>query len=194
MDFSRAVRRLRRLAVLLAGAGCAAIALAQTHAHTHGELSLDVAVEGRAITLQLEAPLHDLVGFERAPRSVAERGRVTALVEQLKAADKLFLPDPAGACRLGDVALDSAVLGLGPAAAAAASAPKGAPAAEHAEVALTVRFDCDRADAARFIDLKLFDAFKGVQTVKAQVAGPRGQAARSLRRGAARLSLDTAAR
>ena len=194
MVFSRAVRRLRRMTVLLAAAACTVAAQAQTHAPTHGELTLDVALEGRAITLQLDAPLHDLVGFERAPRSVAERGRVTALVDLLQAADKLFVPDPAAGCRLGDVALDSAVLGLGAAGAAAASAPKGTPAPEHAAVALSVRFDCERAEAARFIDLKLFDAFKGVRTVSAQVAGPRGQFARSLRRGSARLPLDAAAR
>jgi hypothetical protein len=190
-----AVRRCGRSMAWIVFGACATVAAqAQTPAHRHGALTLEVAVEAKSILLRLDAPLHDLVGFERAPRSVAERGRITALVEQMKAADKLFLPDPAGRCRLGDVTLDSAVLGLGAAARAAASAPKEAAAPEHAELATTVRFDCDQADAARFVDLKLFDAFKGVKTVDVQVAGPRGQFARSLRRGNARLSLDASAR
>ncbi|KQP18041.1 DUF2796 domain-containing protein [Pseudorhodoferax sp. Leaf267] len=167
----------------------AAPAMAQGHAHSHGQLSLDVAVDAQDITVRLDAPLHDLVGFERAPRSVAERGRVTALLEQLKLADKLFVLDPAGGCKLGDVQIASAVLGLGSAPAPA----KDEAAPEHADLDMTVTFACDKAAAARFIDVKLFDAFKGVRSVDAQVATAKGQSRVSLRRAASRLPLDGSA-
>lgn len=185
----------RSLSGALAAATClASLALpAAAHkAHTHGRIELDVAVEAKRISLRMESPLHDLVGFERAPRSVAERGRVTALAEQLRAADKLFVPDPAAGCTLADAQVESPILGLGAAAQAASAAPAAAakPAGEeHADLVLTVDFDCREAEAARYIDVRLFDAFAGVRTVAAQVAGPKGQNLTLLRKAAARLSL-----
>lgn len=160
-------------------------------AHAHGRIELDVAVEPKRIDLRMESPLHDLLGFERAPRSVAERGRVTALAERLRAADTLFVPDAAGECTLAQAQVEAPVLGLGAPATAASAAPAAAePAGEsHADLVLTASFDCRQADAARYIDVRLFDAFPGVRTVAAQVAGAKGQNLTLLRKAAARLPL-----
>lgn len=169
-----------------------ALPAAAHKAHTHGRIELDVAVEAKRISLRMESPLHDLLGFERAPRSVAERGRVTALAEQLRAADKLFVPDAAGGCTLAEAQVESPVLGLGAGAqaASAASAAGTKPAGEeHADLVLTASFDCRQAEAVRHIDVRLFDAFPGVRTVAAQVAGPKGQNLTLLRKAAARLPL-----
>ncbi len=188
---SAVVRLLSACSMALA---LAAPALAQHDhkAHAHGRIELDVAVDVQRISLRMESPLHDLLGFERAPRSVAERGRVTALAERLRAADKLFVVDAAGECRLADAAVEAPVLGLGVAAAAAspASAPAAEPDAEtHADLVLTADFDCRNAAAAQHIDVRLFDAFPGVRTVAAQVVGPKGQSLTLLRKAAARLPL-----
>ena len=42
-------------------------------AHVHGVATLDIAVEARKITVQLESPLDNLLGYERTPRTDAER-------------------------------------------------------------------------------------------------------------------------
>jgi hypothetical protein len=52
-----------------------AAVLAQEHAHVHGLVSLNVAVDGRILTVQLEAPLDSLLGFEHRPRTDAAQGR-----------------------------------------------------------------------------------------------------------------------
>ncbi|MFT3717588.1 ZrgA family zinc uptake protein [Pseudorhodoferax sp.] len=168
----------------------AAPALAPAHeAHTHGRIELDVAVEAQRLSLRMESPLHDLLGFERAPRSVAERGRATALAERLRAADQLFVPDAAAECTLAEVGIEAPVLGLGTAApaASAASAAPGPAGEAHADLVLTASFDCRRT--AQHLDVRLFDAFPGVRTVAAQVAGPGGQGLTLLRKAAARLPL-----
>lgn len=171
-------------AVLAASLAWAVPVQAQGHAHSHGRLALDVAVEAKVVTLVLAAPLHDLLGFERAPRSVAERGRVAALVDQLQAADKLFVLDPAGGCQLGEVQIASAVLGLG-----AAPAPaKGEPAPEHGDLDMTAVFRCEKP--ARFVDVKLFNAFNRVRTVDVQLVTAKGQSRIGLRKAASRLALD----
>lgn len=176
-------RKLRHGAAMLLALALAAPALAQHQAHTHGRIELDVAVEGQRISLRMESPLHDLLGFERAPRSVAERGRVTALADSLRAADKLFVPDAAAGCTLAQTQLESPVPGLGSAAPAASAAG----AEEHADLVLTASFDCRQP--ALHLDVRLFDAFPGVRSVAAQLVGPRGQSLILLRKGAARLPL-----
>ena len=63
------------LLISLLAAGLAATALPAwaAKAHQHGVARLDVAVEATRVTLYLDTPLDNLLGFERAPRTDAER-------------------------------------------------------------------------------------------------------------------------
>jgi hypothetical protein len=160
-------------------------ASAQQHAHAHGRLALDVAIDAQSITVQIESPLDSFVGFERAPRTEAERKRVADMVARLNAADRLLQVDPRAECKLSKVELESATLGLG-----GTKKPPEKPAGdEHADIDITAIFACPKAADARFIDTKsLFDAFKGIRTIDAQVASAQGQAKRVLRPESARLS------
>lgn len=163
----------------------ATLALAQQHAHTHGLLSLDVAVDAQGITLRMEAPLDNFLGFERAPRSAAERKSVDAMVKRLNAADGLFVPDPKAECRLSSVTLESSVLGLvaggKPAAAAPSTTARTAAAQDdHADIDVVIVFNCAKAPLAKQIDVRLFDAFPHLRTIDAQVASDQGQFKRSL--------------
>ena len=160
-------------------------AAAHQQAHTHGQMTLDVAVDARSITLALASPLDSFLGFERAPRTAAERQQVADMVARLKAADQLFQPDPAGGCQLAQVALESEALGLGTPRHAQGQGGE----AEHADIAMDIVFTCARAADARFIDVKLFGAYPRLRGIEAQVAAPQGQFKRSLRPGAARLGL-----
>lgn len=166
----------------------------QQHAHTHGLLALDVAVDPQTITLTIEAPLDNFLGFERAPRTDAERKSVGAMIARLNAADTLFIPDPKAECRLSKVTLESSALGLGDnaktnAAPAQGAAVKGQPAQnEHADIDVSIVFVCTKASLARQIDVKLFDAFKGTRQIDAQVASDQGQFKRSLSKTAPRLT------
>lgn len=175
------------IASLLLAAGGAANA--QQQAHTHGRIALDVAVTAQSITLEMEAPLDNFLGFERAPRTDAERRQVAAMVARLKAADTLFIPDPKAGCTLSQVKLDSAVLAIGDSAAPApaAAAKAGKDTVEHADIDIAITFTCTKAGEARFIDVKLFDAFKAVKAIDAQVASGQGQFKRSLSRNASTL-------
>jgi len=168
-------------------------ALAQHKAHSHGTVSLDVAVDARAITVVLDSPLDDLVGFERAPRTDAERQRVADMVARFNAADQLFRIDPTARCTLSAARLKSAVLGLDDAPAAGDSGTGAAGKDSsgnqaHADLTGTFVFACQDGDKARFIDLGLFDAFKGIRIVNTQVVSPQGQFKRALRKKQPRLS------
>jgi hypothetical protein len=185
---------VRALALLATASALTLPVLAQQHAHTHGRLSMDVAVDAQTLTLTIESPLDGFLGFERAPRTDAERKRVSDMVARLNAADQLFQPDPAAACTLSTVTLNSAVLGLGDAKKAGDHGhddQKGHAHAEdeHADIDIDIVFHCAQAAQARHVDVKLFEAFPRIRTIEAQVATPRGQFKRTLRPNTPRLQL-----
>jgi len=155
---------------------------AANHAHEHGIVKLDIAIEPGQLSLQMESPLDNLVGFERAPRTDAERQTAAAAVARLQAADALFKIDPAAGCTLKNVTLRSAALKLG--APEAGAADNG-----HADLDGDFEFSCKNSALASYIDHGLFSAFSGVQRIDVQIAAQKGQAKRSLKRPAARIPL-----
>ena len=155
-------------------------ALAHGSAHEHGVAKLDIAVDAKQIVVQFESPLDNLVGFERAPRTDAERQRADEAVARLKDGDKLFQFDPAAGCKLMRTNLDSPPLGLG-----SNSPPaKG----DHADLFGSWEFSCADAAKAAYVDVGLF-AFKQLKRVQVQLALPKTQAKSELKRPKARISL-----
>jgi hypothetical protein len=166
-------------AAVLLGAALAAPALA-AGAHEHGVARLDIGIDARTVQVSFATPLDNLLGFERAPRTAAERERVAKVVAQLQAGEQLFRFDPAAGCRLAEVELRSAPLQLGPAAKPAAG--------EHGDLEADWRFDCTEAARATAVEVGLF-TFNRLKRLRVQIAGPRGQAQRELVRPATRLAL-----
>jgi len=155
-------------------------ALAQGHAHVHGVAKMDIAVEAKKITVNFETPLDNLVGFERAPRTDSERKRADDAVARLRAGDQMFKFDPAAGCKMARVDLTSAVLKLGQ----AEAAPKDG----HAELEGVWEFDCTDATLARHVDVGLF-AFNQLKRVQVQLALPKAQLKRELKRPNQRIVL-----
>ena len=182
MTTSRPFRSFQRTAGLAIAAALFAAApflpaqAQQQHAHVHGQLKLDVAVDGPTVVIDMESPLDNIVGFERAPKTDAEKKLVEEAVAQLRAADKLFIVDPAANCKLGPVDLRSGALGLGN--------PDPSEPVGHADLDATFSFNCTNAAAAKFIDLNLFSVFKGLRQIDSQIATAQGQFKRQLKRPA----------
>ena len=62
------------------------------------------------VQINLNSPLDNLLGFERAPRNEKERQTVRTVASKLHQADNLFIFTPAAQCRLGAVRLESPLL------------------------------------------------------------------------------------
>jgi hypothetical protein len=149
-------------------------------AHQHGVATMDVVVEGSTLTIELATPLDNLLGFERAPRTDAERARVQAMTTKLRAPQELFRPDAAAGCTPKTTTLESPVLGLG-----SGPAAKG----DHADLDASFVFECRAIGELRAVDVALFGAFPGFKRIGVQVAGPAGQARHALTPQARRLPL-----
>ena len=92
----RALVNLRRNDfVLLPFLVCPLLAHAEGHAHVHGIAKLDIDMEVTMLTILLDSPMDNLLGFERAPRTDVERKQADGVVAQLNAAATLFKIDPA---------------------------------------------------------------------------------------------------
>ena len=173
--------RRSALIVLAVVSSSIAPAHAAGHAHVHGVARLDVAIEPTRIVLQLNSPLDNLLGFERAPRTDDERKQAAAVVDRLRKPD-LFQADPAAGCTLKSVSLSSAALKLG-------NPDPAEEEAGHADIDGTFELACQDATAAKFIDVGLFQ-FARMQRVQIQVVTPRAQFKRDLQRPGSRIDLQ----
>ncbi|MFN3835369.1 MAG: DUF2796 domain-containing protein [Glycocaulis sp.] len=81
------MKRQILVALLMASAAPAALAdaprQAGTHVHGLAELAIALNPDG-TLAAELESPLYNLIGFERAPRNAAEAALVTAAVDALQ--------------------------------------------------------------------------------------------------------------
>ena len=163
-----AVWGLNALAVL----AMAGSPLSRAGVHEHGVVKLDVAVDGSVLTLQLEAPLDSLLGFEHRPRTEAQRQAADAVLKRFNDGASLFQPSKAALCTLSKSTIDAQAMQPDPA----------AKPGEHADLDASFEFRCAQPDKLLDIDVALFDAFKRIQRINAQVIGPKGQAQRILKR------------
>lgn len=171
------------IALVVALGGGAGTAWAAGKAHEHGALKLGVAIEGNKLTIEMEAPLDNLLGFERAPRTDAERKAAADVLARLRSPDKgspMFILDAAAQCTLGKAEVQAPVLEPG---------AKPATKDEHADLDASYEFTCAKPDALRMLEVGLFDAYKRTQRVDVQVAGPKGQAKVTLKRPARKVPL-----
>lgn len=98
------------LATLLAGTALTAPALAQEHrhagTHVHGLAELAIALNpDGTLVAELESPLYNLIGFERAPRDEGEYALVAAAIASLEGVATLAFNAEAG-CTLSETALE----------------------------------------------------------------------------------------
>ncbi len=168
---------------LLSGLALASSAVWAGKAHEHGVVKLDVAVEGNKLTIVMAAPLDNLLGFERAPRTDAERKAAADVLARLRSPDKgapLFGADAGAGCTLGKAEVVAPVLEPG----AKADAKDG-----HADLDATYEFACASPAQLSTLNLGLFEAYQRIKRIEVQVVGPKGQAKTTLRRPASSVKL-----
>ena len=158
---------------MVAAAAIAASAAAFAHEpgpHVHGVARLQIALDGPLLTLFLDSPLDNLLGFEHFPSTEKQKAAVAALDSRLRRAQSVFLPTPAARCASTSVKLESPVF-----------TPKAPAAGDgHADLKAEYVFRCELPERLKDVDVRLFDGFPHMRRIEVQVAGPRGQASATL--------------
>ena len=111
-------RDLELKVIALAGAGLAALfavtglaSAAEEHrqlgAHEHGHGTLNIAVDGKALSMELVAPGDDIVGFEHEPSTPEQKATVDKASLALgKPLDLFKVPESAG-CKVGQAKVET---------------------------------------------------------------------------------------
>lgn len=151
--------------------GLLAFAAHAGEAHVHGHATLDVAIDGAEVTIELDTPADNLLGFERAPRSAADKQQAGKVLAQLGQPAQLFRLNPEAQCSATTPAIEAPLL-------------IGRPVSgEHNDIAASYIYRCAKPAALARLDVLLFEVFPRLQQIKLQLAGPAGQRGMALKKG-----------
>src|SRR5690606_12713106 len=138
-------------------------------AHEHGVASLNVALDGQTLEIQLQSPAINLLGFEHEAASEADRARVADVRRQLEQPQALFALPIEARCTLREHELDSPLF----------AGPEHADHEDgrgHSDIDASYRFTCASADALGALELgNFFASFPGTEKLQVQLIGPGGQ-------------------
>lgn len=141
------------------------VAAAAQHApHEHGVATLQVALDGAHLHIELDSPLDNLVGFEHAPRNAREREAFDAMMRRLRDLGALFELPAAAACVAAEPEL---ALPHGP------DAGKGTGA--HSDVRASYAFECSAPAQLSKLRIGLFDAFPRLKRLRVDAVTAAGQ-------------------
>ena len=157
---------------------------ASLDAHEHGLASLNVALDGQTLEIQLQSPAMNLVGFEHEAKSDADKAKVAAARQHLEQPQALFALPIEAKCALQDSELDSPLFG-----GHAHDEHEHADEHGHSDIDASYRFACANAEALQTLELgSFFGTFPGTEKLEVQLIGPSGQQGAELTPSNSRLS------
>jgi hypothetical protein len=148
-------------------------------AHVHGVARMMLSMEGTQLQAELELPLDTLLGFERAPRTPAERDAAAAALARLRDTVNVLRITPEKSCEVIEAQVQAPVL-----------EGKAAPRDGHADALLSLRYTCSPTAAPQRLEVLLFQPFKRLDRIDVQMVLPQGQGKAVLRRTAPTVNLQ----
>jgi hypothetical protein len=150
-------------------------------AHEHGVGRLNAALDGQTLELELQSPAMNLVGFEHAATTDADKAKVAAVRARLEKPLTLFnLPKAAG-CVVAMQELESPLFGDKPDAdddhdEDAKDEGGHEHHHDHSEIHAHYQFSCSAPGALKTLDLaNIFNTFPATQKIQVQLISPSGQ-------------------
>lgn len=141
-------------------------------AHEHGHGRLDIAIEGNRVSMALDVPGADIVGFEHEAKTAEQKAKVEKAKTTLSAPLAVFaLPADAG-CKLAEAKVEFG------------AEEKGEHAEKHKEhkdeehhsaVHAEYALDCAAPEKITSIEFKYFDLFPRAEELDVNLATQKGQ-------------------
>jgi hypothetical protein len=161
--------------------------------HEHGHGRLNIAIEGKRVSMELQVPGADIVGFEHEASTPEQKAAIEKAKATLGDALTIFqLPAGAG-CALADarVAIEAESHGHEHEEAdhEEATGHEDEEEHHHSEFHVTYALDCSAPEKLTGIEFKYFDAFAGAQELDINVVTEKGQTHYEVRRGQPKLEL-----
>ena len=158
----------------------------QAGRHEHGTSTLNVAIDGNTLAIELSGPAANFIGFEHAPHTAEQTTRLASALTALKEGERLFSTPSGAECRSIKADVTPPTF---PADGTAENDDEDDHAAgheqhhegeQHAEMAATWDFHCSQPKLLNTITVKVFTAFPGTEKLETSLIGPGGQAGQVL--------------
>lgn len=133
----------------------------QHRVHEHGKVTFNVALDGQQLVVELDAPAANVIGFEHAPRTDAEKDRVRDQASWLQSGKALVSFPAAAACRFREMRLD---------------APSWQQGDTHADYEVRLTYRCDQPQRLDWLQLSLLAGLQGVHEARVNLVTPARQA------------------
>jgi hypothetical protein len=153
-------------------------------AHAHGVARMNLAVEGRKVEIELETPLADVLSFEHAPETDAQKKETRDMAAVMRKADGLFIFPAEAQCRVEKVSLESEAIRdelLAPKTSGHTEkthdGDKKDGGKSHADLDVEISFLCRHPEKLNSVTVNLFSAFPSLREVEVQMVTPKGQKA-----------------
>mgnify|MGYP001336650609 CR=1 FL=1 len=149
-------------------------AFEQHGVHEHGKVTFNVALEGQQLVVELDAPADNVIGFEHAPRTDAEKARIHDQGAWLQAGNGLISFPAAAACRFQASRLD---------------APQWKAGESHADYEVRLTYHCDQPKRLEWLQLNLLAGLQEVREARVNVVTPSRQGSETVKSPDARVKL-----
>jgi hypothetical protein len=182
---------------LAAAAGAGHAQQRQAGAHEHGRGTLNIALEGSRLSMELEAPGADIVGFEHKAKTQKQKAAVEKAMTRLEAPEPLFELPAAAGCVLEAASVRLEREGHGHDHDAKPHGgkhkhrhdkePTGD--SEHSSFRAEYAFDCKAPASLTTIGFGYFKAFASAQKLDVTVVTPKQQSRFEVSRSKPRIDL-----
>lgn len=139
---------------------------AEHEAHEHGHATLNIAVEETSLLLELKAPAADIVGFEHAPHTAAQKQQLDAALATLHQADNLVDLEKNAGCQLQQVKVQHHL--------------DDKASTTHGDIEASYAYSCLNPTELNAIRLTLFQHFASLQDIDYQIMAQSHQGAGEL--------------
>lgn len=147
----------------------------QQRPHVHGVATLQITQDKDIVSIDLQSPLANLLGFEHAPHTAEQKQAVQMMIKQVSHPENLFVLTPAAQCMSAPVTIKAPALNLD-------TSLKNEPGEDyhHSEIEVSVTFHCQNPEALATMETKFFTVFPNTHRLEAQMVGLHGQSAATL--------------
>lgn len=155
--------------------------------HVHGQGTLDIAIEGNKIEMELVAPGMDIVGFEHVASTDAQKAAVEKAKEKLTDVLNVFKWPAAAKCKTDAANVESRKETHAPGEKDDDDDKPGEP--QHSEFHATYTITCAAPENVTGMETVYFSDFSGGQLLNVNVTTAKGQTQAQMTRDKPTLSL-----
>lgn len=165
------------IAIASFGSPATQLLAAGPHTHAHGRAELEVTIQTGQVEGIFRTPMDNLLGFEHAPKTDAQKKRVEQLRQRLENTASLFRPNAEAQCAAKTPEARSPLF-------------QGRGDAGHSDLEYRFGFACKRPELLKQIEVALFADYPRLHEIQSQLVTPTAQMGITLRRNSRLLKLQ----